>query len=145
MPAVETSVESFVSPEDFREVILAVEKYPEFLKEVKRVQVHERSDTSMRATFWIELAFAGFEVKTEYTLRYTIGETEIAWELDGSPTVTKNRGRWRLEPGKDGDGTLARYEAEVETNAPIPPDVQAMFAKETLPKLVASFRDRAED
>lgn len=145
MTAVETSVESFVSPEDFREVILAVEKYPEFLKEVKRVQVHERTETSMRATFWIEIAFAGFEVKTEYTLRYTVGETEIAWELDSSPMVTKNRGQWSLGPGKDGDGTLARYVAEVESNAPIPPDVQALFAKETLPKLVESFRDRAEE
>ena len=34
---------------------------------------------------------------------------------------------------------------ELETNLPIPPEIQAAFAQEELPKLMAKIRDRAEE
>ena len=33
----------------------------------------------------------------------------------------------------------------METNLPIPPEVQALFVEESLPKLMERFRDKAED
>ena len=143
MPKSSTIIETFVSPEELRTVVLALEKYPEFLPEVKRVEVKERTDTSMLATFYVEVKVSGLEIKTEYTVRYTIGKDEISWTLVSSPTLTKNEGKWRFEETADGE-TKAHYEAELVTSLPIGPDLQKLFADQELPRMMQRFRDRAE-
>jgi ribosome-associated toxin RatA of RatAB toxin-antitoxin module len=110
---------------------------------VKRVEVKERSDTSMLATFYVEVKVSGLEIKTEYTVRYNIGKDEISWTLVSSPTLTKNEGKWRLEETADGE-TKAHYEAELVTSLPIGPDLQKLFADQELPRMMQRFRDRAE-
>ncbi len=143
MTVSETKIESFVSPDEFRDVVLDVEKYPEFLSEVKRVTVEARTPKTMRATFDVALAFAGFDVKTRYTLEYDIEPKRVAWKLAESPDLTKNEGEWRLEETPDGE-TVAHYRAEIVTTLPIPEEVQTAFAEQQLPKLMEKFRDRAE-
>jgi ribosome-associated toxin RatA of RatAB toxin-antitoxin module len=144
MAVAKTVLETFVSPDELREVILDFEKYPEFLPEVVKTVVKERSDDAAVVTFHVAIAFAGFDVKTEYTVRYAISEREIRWSLVSSPSVTKNEGAWKLEETDDGE-TRAHYEGTVETNLGIPAEVQALFVEDGLPKLMARFRDRAED
>lgn len=143
MPVAKTTLETFVSPEELRDVILDFESYPEFLPEVKRVDVKEKKKDSALVTFHIAIKFGGFDVATEYTVRYTIAPLEISWKLESSPTLTKNEGAWKLEETDDGE-CIARYTAEVESNLAIPPDVQKLFVEESLPKLMTLFRDRAE-
>jgi ribosome-associated toxin RatA of RatAB toxin-antitoxin module len=143
MPKSSTSIESFVSPDEFRALVIALEKYPEFLPEVKRVDVKERSAAGATATFYVEVSVGGMEVKTEYTVRYTFGESEIRWQLVSSPTLTKNEGLWRLEE-TDGGETRAYYEHELVTTLPIPEDLQKIFADQELPRMMQRFRDRAE-
>lgn len=143
MPESRAEIESFVSPAEFLAVVLDVEKYPEFLPEVKKVEVHSRTDTAMKATFHIAVAFAGFKVETRYTLDYRIDGTTVRWTLAESPDMTKNEGEWVLE---DADGeTKAHYRSEMVTTLPIPLDVQQAFAEAEMPKLMEKFRDRAED
>jgi ribosome-associated toxin RatA of RatAB toxin-antitoxin module len=142
MPVSKTIVESFVEPDEFRDVILDVERYPEFLDEVKRVEIVERGDNTLKATFWVEVNVGGMEIKSSYTLNYTIEDDTIHWTLDSSPDLTKNEGYWRLEES-DGE-TLAHYEAEILTSLPIPEEMQKMFADQELPAMMEKFRDRAE-
>lgn len=143
MPKSSTQFETFVSPAELYAVIVAVEKYPEFLPEVKKVEVKERSASALLATFFVEVKVSGLEVKTEYTVRYTLGEHEISWTLVASPTLTKNEGKWRLEETSDGE-TKAYYEAELVTSLPIGPELQKLFADQELPRMMQRFRDRAE-
>jgi len=143
MPKSSTDIETFVSPEEFRAVISALEKYPEFLPEVKRVVVKERKADSALATFYVEVTVSGMEVKTEYTVHYTFGDSEIRWQLVESPTLTKNEGFWRIEETKDGE-TKAHYESELVTTLPIPEQMQKIFADQELPRMMQRFRDRAE-
>lgn len=143
MPKTSTSLETFVSPEEFRAVVMALERYPEFLPEVKRVDVKERTPGGALATFFVEVAVGGMEVKTEYTVRYSFGESEIRWLLVESPTLTKNEGFWRIEETKDGE-TRAQYESELITTLAIPEPMQKIFADQELPKMMQRFRDRAE-
>jgi len=143
MPKSSTSIESFVSPDEFRAVVMALEKYPEFLPEVKRVDVKERSASGATASFYVEVSVGGMEVKTEYTVRYTFGQEEIAWQLVSSPTLTKNEGIWRLKETDAGE-TQAYYENELMTSLPIPEEMQKIFADQELPRMMARFRDRAE-
>lgn len=144
MPVAKSKLETFVSPEDLKEVILDFEKYSEFLPEVTKVEVLEKSETSMLCKFYIHVAFAGFEIDSDYTTRYTVDGNEISWDLEASESITKMTGKWSLTETDDGE-CVAEYEAEVETNLAIPPEVQALFVEESLPKLMETFRDRAED
>jgi ribosome-associated toxin RatA of RatAB toxin-antitoxin module len=144
MPVAKTKLETFVPPDELRAVLLAFEKYPEFLPEVAKIEVTERTESSALVKFHVAIAFAGLDVKTDYTVRYAIAPREITWKLVSSPSVTKNEGSWKLEETKDGE-TVAHYEATVETNLQIAPDIQAAFVQESLPKLMERFRDRAEE
>jgi ribosome-associated toxin RatA of RatAB toxin-antitoxin module len=143
MPKSSTTIESFVSPEEFRAVVIAVEKYPEFLPEVKRVDVKERGQDSMLATFHVQVKVGAMDVNTEYTVRYKLAENEVSWSLVQSPTLTKNEGRWRFEETPDGE-TRAHYENEIVTTLAIPEELQKIFADQELPRLMQRFRDRAE-
>ncbi|MBK8589611.1 MAG: hypothetical protein IPN77_10805 [Sandaracinaceae bacterium] len=53
----------------------------------------------MRARFHVAVAFAGLDVKTEYTVDYTIDRDAltVSWTLHASPDLTVNDGVWRLE------------------------------------------------
>jgi ribosome-associated toxin RatA of RatAB toxin-antitoxin module len=133
-----------VTPDELKAVILDFEKYADFLPEVERVEVHEQSDEAAKVTFHVHIAFAGIDVRTEYTVRYAIHGESIRWELESSPSLTKNTGGWKLEETDDGE-TRAHYDAEIETNLSIAPDVQALFIEEGLPKLMERFRDQAEE
>jgi ribosome-associated toxin RatA of RatAB toxin-antitoxin module len=139
----QTSIDSFVSPEEFRDVVLAVEKYPEFLPEVKRVTVESRSEKGMRAAFDVAVSFGGFDVETRYTLDYEIDGLTIRWKLAESPDMTINDGEWRLEETADGE-TLAHYRSEIVTSLPVPEEIQGAFAEQQMPKLMERFRDRVE-
>jgi ribosome-associated toxin RatA of RatAB toxin-antitoxin module len=143
MPKSSTSFESFVSPDELRAVVLDVEKYPAFLPEVKKVIVRSRHDDGFLATFFVEVKVGAVEVKTEYTVRYTVGASEVSWVLEESPNMSKNEGSWRFEELKDGE-TKAHYTAELETTLPIAPELQKMFADNELPRMMQRFRDRAE-
>ncbi len=144
MPIARSTLETFVTAEELKAVILDFEKYPEFLSEVQRVEMREKSETSMLCTFHVHVSFAGFDIDSEYTTRYTIDGLQISWELAESESITKMNGRWSLTETED-EECLAEYEAEVETNLGVPPEVQALFVEESLPKLMEQFRDRAED
>jgi ribosome-associated toxin RatA of RatAB toxin-antitoxin module len=144
MPKSSTTLESFVSPDEFRAVITAFDKYPEFLPEVKRTVVKDQSAEGATVTFYVEVKVGGADIKTEYTARYSIGPKEIRWKLLESPTLTKNEGVWRIEETADGE-TKAYYESELITTLPIPEEIQKIFGDQELPKMMQRFRDRAED
>ena len=145
MPISETTIESFVSPSEFLDVVLDVKQYPRFLPEVKEVEVISSSDHAMRARFGVAVSFAGLDVKTEYTVDYVIdrGAHTVRWSLHASPDLTVNEGEWRLEETADGE-TLAHYRAEIVTSLPIAAEIQKAFADSQLPELMQKFQDRAE-
>lgn len=143
MPKSSTTLETFVSPDELRELITDFASYPEFLPEVKRVDVKEKSAQGATVTFYVEVKVGGSEIKTEYTARYTFSEKEIRWLLVSSPTLTKNEGFWRLEETPDGE-TKACYESELITTLAIPEELQKIFADQELPRMMQRFRDRAE-
>lgn len=143
MPKTSTSLETFVSPDEFRELILDFASYPKFLPEVKHVDVKDKDARGATVTFYVEVKVGGAEIKTEYTARYSFSDREIRWQLVSSPTLTKNEGFWRLEETKDGE-TKAYYESELVTTLSIPEEMQKLFADQELPKMMQRFRDRAE-
>lgn len=145
MPISETTIESFVAPSEFLDVVLDVTNYPRFLPEVKKVEVLSKCETAMRARFHVAVAFAGLDVKTEYTVDYTIDRDAltVSWTLHASPDLTVNDGVWRLEETADGE-TIAHYRSELVTSLPIALEIQKAFADSQLPEMMQKFQERAE-
>lgn len=145
MPISETTIETFVSPTEFLDVVLDVKKYPQFLPEVKEVQVLSSSDSALRARFVVAVSFAGMDIKTEYTIDYVIDRDAltVTWSLHASPDLTVNDGEWRLEETSDGE-TVAHYRSEIVTSLPIAPEIQKAFADSQMPELMQKFQERAE-
>jgi ribosome-associated toxin RatA of RatAB toxin-antitoxin module len=143
MPKSSTNFETFASPDELRAIVVDVEKYPQFLPEVKRVTVKDKTADGFVATFFVEVKVGGSVVKTEYTVRYALKGDTISWDLVSSPDVSKMEGFWKLEETADGE-TKAHYEATLETTLPIPLELQKVFADQELPKMMQRFRDRAE-
>jgi len=102
MPKSSTSFETFASPDELRAIVVDVEKYPEFLPEVKRVTVKDKSSDGFEATFFVEVKVGGTVVKTEYTVRYALQGETISWTLVSSPDVSKMEGHWKLEETERG-------------------------------------------
>jgi ribosome-associated toxin RatA of RatAB toxin-antitoxin module len=143
MPKSSTTLDTFVSPAELHALITDFASYPEFLPEVKRVEIKDKNAQGATVTFYVEVKVGGAEIKTEYTARYTFSEREIRWQLVSSPTLTKNEGFWKLEETSEGE-TKAQYESELVTTLPIPEEMQKIFADQEMPRMMQRFRDRAE-
>ena len=98
-----------------------VERYPEWARDVKSVEVIER-DADGRP---LRVAFRAGAMghSAHYVLRYSYGEspTTIGWVLESGDVVRRLDGEYVFEPA-DGDsgGTSVTYHLVVELAVPLP-------------------------
>lgn len=144
MPKSTGKVEVLCSKEHFIATIRDVTAYPEYVEEMKEVSIIEETDSGAKVSFLVEVNVGGMVIKTEYTLAYTYNDDGVSWDLVESPNLVKNAGSWKVEVVDD-EECVAYYEAEIETNLPIPLEVQQMFAEQEMPKMLETFQERAED
>src|SRR5687768_12129292 len=89
-------------------VITDYAKYPEFLPEMKEVQVLSRHDGVVVVRFELELL-----MRVSYTLRLIEDPpTSLRWSLEDAKMLAENDGGWKLvdEAGK----TRATYSLEIK-------------------------------
>jgi uncharacterized membrane protein len=123
-------------------VISDVERYGQWVSELKSVTVRER-DADGRA---LEVAFraAAFGRSTTYTLRYDYaGSPEtLAWtQVDGDLTESMD-GAYHLDDR--GASTLVTYDLSVDLRVPIPGFVRERAAHRIQSEALRELRARAE-
>jgi hypothetical protein len=99
-------------------VLLAIEDYPEWARDLKEAEVLARDDEG-RVT---EAHFraAGFGYSTQYTLEYDHSTPgRLAWRLTQGDVARKLDGSYELTDNGDGTTTVT-YELEAELILPIP-------------------------
>lgn len=140
MPQVSRSVVVHVTPEQMMKVIADYEKYPDFLPEVKRITVTNRTERSADVTYEIEVI-----KRIKYTLRLSTEGHVARWHLLGGDLFKKNDGSWTLRAEGDGS-THATYSLEVAIGGliPIPKAVSDKLTEHSLPALLDNFKRRAE-
>lgn len=119
-------------------IITDYEKYPEFLSEVKAIRVSERREGE---------ALVQYEVSVLKTIRYTLKLTEekprrVSWSLVEGELMRENRGSWLLEP--QGKQTRATYSIEMTLGPLVPKAMVNALVDSSLPKMLESFKKRAE-
>lgn len=134
------SIEVDVPPERFFEVVRDYARYPEFLPEVKAVSVGPRSANSVEVTYRLDARIK----LIEFTLLHVeTAPSRIEWRLVRGDVMTRDEGRWTLDPSPSG-GTTATYAIELELLRRVPRGLEKALAEQGLPAMLANFKARAE-
>lgn len=140
MPQASRSVVVNVTPDQLMAVIGDWEKYPEFLPEVKKITVANRTPGSAEVTYEIDVI-----KRIHYTLRIVTEGLTSRWSLLKGELFKKNEGSWLLKPEGTGQ-TLATYTLEVAIGGfiPVPRAITDKLTEHSLPALLDNFKKRAE-
>lgn len=126
-------------PDKVFDVITDYEKYGQFLSEVKKVKTSDRQGNQVTLHYEVDL------IKT---VRYSIRVTEerpkkMSWTFIEGEVMKDNKGSWVLEPEGEGK-TRATYTVEVAVGPLVPKAILNGLVDSSLPKMLESFKRRAE-
>jgi coenzyme Q-binding protein COQ10 len=121
------------------DVIADVERYPDFLPEVKSIKVSNKRGAESDVHYVAEV------VKT---IKYTVHLKEerpnkVSWTFVDGEFMKDNKGSWELEDLGNGT-TKATYNIEVTLGALVPKTIVNALVDTSLPKLLENFKKRAE-
>jgi coenzyme Q-binding protein COQ10 len=121
------------------DIIVDYERYPEFLPDMRQVQLLSRNDGVSVVSFELELI-----MRIGYTLRLVEDKpTSVQWTLDKAKMMSSNEGGWKLED-LGGGKTRATYGLEIKLRGLIPKSVSSRLIGTTLPDTLQRFKTRAE-
>ena len=139
MPLVEQDVVIDAPIERVFDVITDYESYPEFLPEMRHVQLVSRNE---------EIAIVSFELEIIMRVGYTVRIIEdrpgsVTWTLQDAKMMSVNNGGWNLQAR--GNQTHVTYGLEIRLRGLIPKSVSTRLMGTTLPNTLACFKARAEE
>jgi coenzyme Q-binding protein COQ10 len=121
------------------DVIVDYERYPEFLSDMRQVQLVSRNDGVALVAFELELI-----MRIGYTLRLVEDRPiSVQWTLEKAKMMSANEGGWKLED-LGGGKTRATYGLEIKLKGLIPKSVSSRLIGTTLPDTLQRFKARAE-
>ena len=128
------------SREHFFSIITDYEKLPEFIPELDRVVVDKTTANMNVVTYYITVLGRSIS----YTLQLTNHPHDsVVWNLIRGEFMKANEGRWTLEE-IDGNSTRVTYQLSMSFPMLVPSAVVAQLQKNSLPKLMKQYKDRAE-
>jgi ribosome-associated toxin RatA of RatAB toxin-antitoxin module len=100
------------------EVTTDFERYPQWARDVKQIDVLGRDDQGRGKT--VEFRVAGLGRSIRYVLEYDYTEAPAAfsWHLLEGDVLRRLDGRYGFEP--EGEGTRVTYDLSVEISIPMP-------------------------
>lgn len=130
-------------PERCYAVITDFEAYPEWVADVKQVEILD-TEPGGRASR-VRFRAAAFGRSTTYTLDYdySAAPDEVSWVLQEGDLTTRLDGRYRFDAAGDGE-TEVSYELSVELKVPIPGFVKRRAEGHIIHAAVRELRARAE-
>ena len=137
--AVETMVVN-VPRDKFLAVISDYESLPKFIPDLKKVKVDTHKDNMHIVTYTVSIM--GKEIS--YTLQLTqYPPGTVTWKLVRGEMMKANEGKWTLEEVSPGT-TRVTYELQMTFPIIVPSAIVAQLQKNSLPKLMQQYKQRAE-
>ncbi|HLW45147.1 MAG TPA: SRPBCC family protein [Acidimicrobiales bacterium] len=131
------------APERCYAVVTDIERYPEWVADIKQVTVDRRDDQGrpLVCTF----RAAAFGRSTSYTLEYDYSNAPhvLAWRQTRGDITTKLDGSYVFEPAVGG-GTDVTYHLEVELRVPIPGFIKLRAASRIMSNALRELKSRVE-
>lgn len=131
------------SPERCFAIVSAIERYPEWVADLKRVDVLERDDEG-RPTV-ASFRAAAFGRSTSYTLAYDYSRapSEFAWVQRDGDLTNRLDGYYRFREAAEG-GTEITYQLVVELRVPLPGFIKRRAEGNILHAAIRDLKARVE-
>ncbi|MCB9091574.1 MAG: SRPBCC family protein [Halobacteriovoraceae bacterium] len=139
MPAVEKT-ETFNAP--IEKIFAAIEdfgSYHEYVDGVEKIDVLEKSETAIKAEYFLNLI-----KEFRYIINVKLDRpTHVEWSLESGDLFKKNNGYWDLEK-IDENTTRVTYGLDVEFKMFAPKMIVNKLVKSNLPQMMEAFHKRAK-
>lgn len=131
------------TPEHCLAIVTDVERYPEWVADLKAVEVLER-DEEDRASV-VAFRAAAFGRSTNYTLEYDYSgmPTDFSWVQRSGDLTSRLDGSYHFEPSGEGE-TEVTYRLTVELRVPIPGFVKRRAEGHILHAALRDLKSRVE-
>lgn len=128
------------APTVILDVITDVEAYPQWIDDVKQVEVRGTDHEGRPLEARFVAAAAGMEAS--YTLAYSYAPNEVTWELVEGDLLSQLDGEYVLTPS---DGAVqVRYTLEGDVSVPLPGFMIKRVAKRILDEGLQGLKRRSE-
>lgn len=123
-------------------VLLDIERYPEWARDLKLAEVLARDDEGRVAS--ARFRAAGFGYSTQYTLAYDHGVPgRLSWRLTEGDATKVLDGHYELSDNGDGTSEVT-YELEVELALPLPGFIKRRTAHKITHTALQELQARVE-
>jgi ribosome-associated toxin RatA of RatAB toxin-antitoxin module len=139
--AVADSIVINASPQAVMDVIVDIEAYPVWQKDIREVEVLERDEhgRASRARFVVDARM----LTAIYTLAYTYSGDAVRWELISSDQLRQLDGSYRVAPASEGSTTVT-YELAADTTMSIPGFMRRRAAEHIVRSALEGLKQRVE-
>jgi ribosome-associated toxin RatA of RatAB toxin-antitoxin module len=139
--AVADSIVINASPQAVMDVIVDIEAYPVWQKDIREVEVLERDEhgRASRAHFVVDARM----LTAIYTLAYTYSGDAVRWELISSDQLRQLDGSYRVAPASEGSTTVT-YELAADTTMSIPGFMRRRAAEHIVRSALEGLKQRVE-
>lgn len=129
-------------PERCYEVVLDFERYPEWVADIKHVEVLQRDDEGRGTKVAFRAAAMGRS--TSYTLAYDYSKApgEISWVLERGDITRRLDGTYVFDPLDD--GTEVTYHLAVELVVPLPAFIKSRAEGRIIGNALRELKARVE-
>lgn len=136
------SIEISAPPDEIMAVITDYESYPDWIGNMKDVEVRETDEQGRGTRVWYHLDAKVMDI--EYVLAYTYpDEHTVSWTLEEGEQLQKLDGRYDLEP--QGESTTeVTYSLEVDVAIPVPGFMKKRAAKTIMDTGLNDLKKRVE-
>lgn len=138
MSSAQTTEVFHCTPQEFFNIIVDFEKYPEFLPEVKECKVIQDQGNKKLVEFQISL------IKNfSYRLWMNVdAPKKLSWSFDSGDLFKISNGHWELEDL--GGKTKANYWVEAKFKVFVPGPIAKTLVNVNLPNMMNAYRKRVE-
>lgn len=132
------AIETFnCTPQEFFDIVVDYEKYPEFLNEVKACKVLKKEGDSK---------LVEYKVSVVKSMTYTLKTKEVApslvsWEFAGGDAFKTMNGSWKIEEAPGGK-CKCHYDVDASFKIFVPGPVATTLLNVNLPTMMASYHKR---
>ncbi len=136
---VSQTIEIKATPKQCYKVLADYESYPEFLKDLKSVEIKKKKANSCEVTYHISVI-----KDISYTVKMNgKPDNHLSWSFVEGDFMKDNHGSWELEEIKKGV-TQATYNVEVKFGLLVPGAVTKALVGNHLPQMLKAFKARIE-
>lgn len=136
---VSQSIEIKATPKEVYKVIADFENYPDFIKDLKTVEVSKKKGDNCEVTYHINVI-----KEISYTLKMKGSpDKKLEWTFVEGDFMKDNHGFWELEEIKKGV-TKATYNIDVKFGLLVPKAITQKLVDNHLPGMLKAFKKRIE-